>query len=215
MTIYKFAGFWRRLVAFSIDGAIIAICFFILTMIASVAFFTGAMSGESHAWIAELTNPGRMGAIGIAVLALYILLFIAFFTYFHGLNGRTPGKKLLGLQVVSADGSPISFGVAFLRSVGYLISSLLFTVPLGYIWAAFDRKKQGWHDKIAGTVVIIREPEGNTTGIYIPDSVPVPQATQSPIAPNDVSAGNLQASVALSEIPSDAEKTGVSDQKIP
>ncbi|PKN96535.1 MAG: hypothetical protein CVU43_20230, partial [Chloroflexi bacterium HGW-Chloroflexi-5] len=84
-------------------------------------------------------------------------------------------KKLLVLQVVHTDGSPISFGTAFLRSAGYLVSSLLFTVPLGYIWAAFDKKKQAWHDKIADTVVIIREPLGNADGISIPDSGQPPQ----------------------------------------
>jgi len=74
---------------------------------------------------------------------------------------------LLGLQVISTEGQPISFGIAFLRSVGYIISSLFFC--LGFIWVGFDKKKQGWHDKIAGTVVIIREPESQTRGIFIPD----------------------------------------------
>jgi uncharacterized RDD family membrane protein YckC len=42
--------------------------------------------------------------------------------------------------------------VAFLRWVGYIISAA--GICLGFIWIIFDRKKQGWHDKIAGTVVI-------------------------------------------------------------
>jgi uncharacterized RDD family membrane protein YckC len=75
-----------------------------------------------------------------------------------------------GLQVVSADGAPISFGIAFLRAVGYLVSGALFN--LGFIWAAFDKRKQGWHDKIAGTVVIIREQQNDSEGISIPDNLP-------------------------------------------
>jgi uncharacterized RDD family membrane protein YckC len=97
---------------------------------------------------------------------LYFVTILFYFTYFHGTTGRTPGKMLLGLQVVSADGTMITFGTAFLRTVGYFIS---FIYLLGFIWAAFDKRKQGWHDKIAGTVVIIREPQNNTAGISIPE----------------------------------------------
>ena len=112
MTTYQFAGFWRRLVAYSIDGVIVGVVFIVLAIVAGLAYFSGAMSGDSQGWMSKLANLERFGSIGIVISALYALLFIAYFTYFHGLNGRTPGKKLLGLQVVSADGSPISFGIA-------------------------------------------------------------------------------------------------------
>lgn len=179
MPIYKFAGFWRRLVAYLIDNTIICIVFFVLFMIAVIAFFIGAASSESSDWIADLANPARMYSIAIIILGLFIVIFIVYFTYFHGVNGRTPGKTLLGLQVVSADGSPISFGISFLRAVGYLVSSLLLTIPIGFIWAAFDKRKQGWHDKIAGTVVIIREEQGQAAGISLSDkSAVLPEAQQ-------------------------------------
>ncbi|MEI6610458.1 MAG: RDD family protein, partial [Deltaproteobacteria bacterium] len=98
----------------------------------------------------------------------------------HGTTGRTPGKMLLGLQVYCADGTEVSFGIAFLRAVGYLVSSLLLTIPLGFIWAAFDKKKQSWHDKIAGTVVIIKEQENESAGLSISDPAPV-----AIVAPHD------------------------------
>ena len=47
MTIYKFAGFWRRLGAYTVDGTIIFFIFIILGSIASLAFFSGAISGNS------------------------------------------------------------------------------------------------------------------------------------------------------------------------
>jgi uncharacterized RDD family membrane protein YckC len=50
---------------------------------------------------------------------------------------------------------------------------------LGFIWVAFDKRKQGWHDKIAGTVVIIREEQSPAEGIAIPDSAPAPQVPQN------------------------------------
>jgi uncharacterized RDD family membrane protein YckC len=167
MTIYKFAGFWRRLVAYLIDSTIITIVFFILFMIAMMAFLFGSISGNSSEWFAALIDPTRASSILIFIWIFYAAMSIAYFTYFHGTTGRTPGKMLLGLQVLCADGTPLSFGIAFLRAVGYLISGALFNI--GFIWAAFDKRKQGWHDKIAGTIVIIREQESTTAGISIPD----------------------------------------------
>ena len=185
MTVYKFAGFWRRLVAFMIDNTIAAIIFSVLLTIALLAFIFGAISGNSDAWFTDLMDPTH--PFSIIILLFYFVIIIAYFTYFHGTTGRTPGKMLLGLQVVSGDGAPISFGVAFLRAVGYLVSSLLFIFPLGFIWAAFDKKKQGWHDKIAGTVVIIREPQNDTAGISIPDNTPVFSTPQHDGEGDDVS----------------------------
>jgi uncharacterized RDD family membrane protein YckC len=172
MTVYKYAGFWRRFIAYMIDGFIIGIIFFVLAIIAGIAFFTGIMSGGNNAWIAGMNDPERMLSITLWFWLFSTLINIAYFTYFHGTTGRTPGKTLLGVQVVSVEGRPISFGTAFLRSVGYMVSSLFFC--LGFIWIGFDKRKQGWHDKIAGTVVIIRERESNTEGISIPDGSTVP-----------------------------------------
>ena len=214
MTTYQFAGFWRRFVAYMIDGFIIMVVFVILAIVAGVAYFAGAMSGDSQSWIAQWTNPERMGSFGLSISAFYLLLYMIYFTYFHGLNGRTPGKSLLGLQVVTADGSPLSFGIAFLRSVGYLVSSLLFTVPLGFIWIVFDKKKQGWHDKIAGTVVIIREQRENAVGISIPDTTSQSDAMQSNSAQGHISGNILPAQAAMPETPTE-DKTGVDGQKIP
>ena len=77
-------------------------------------------------------------------------------------TGSTPGMSLLGLQVVrDADGGPITWGKAFIRYVGIIISTLVLFI--GLIWVAFDKRKRGWHDLMAGTVVI-RKPEVPITG---------------------------------------------------
>ncbi|EAW3106662.1 RDD family protein, partial [Salmonella enterica] len=65
----------------------------------------------------------------------------------------TPGKMALRLRVLDAEsGCPASTGQYIGRYLGYFVS----TVPLGlgFFWIAFDRRKQGWHDKLAGTVVV-------------------------------------------------------------
>jgi uncharacterized RDD family membrane protein YckC len=185
MTIYKFAGFWRRLGAYMVDCTIIFFIFIILVSIASLAFFSGAISGNSKNFIADLADPAHFSSIKFFIWIFFIFLYIAYFTYFHGTTGRTLGKMFFGLQVVSADGTPISFGIAFLRAVGYLVSNLLFIFPLGFIWAAFDKRKQGWHDKIAGTVVIIREQQNDTEGISIPDNLPKESMTQASEPPEN------------------------------
>jgi uncharacterized RDD family membrane protein YckC len=168
MAVYRFAGFWRRLVAYTIDNIIINIGFTILFIIVLIALFSGAMSAESRSWVADLMDPGQFSLAILAMIAVYLALSIAYFTYFHGMTGRTPGKMILGLQVLSTEGTTVTFGTAFLRSVGYIISGALLNI--GFIWAAFDRRKQGWHDKIAGTVVIIRPQENELAGIHVPDS---------------------------------------------
>jgi len=210
MTTYKFAGFWRRFIAYMIDGFIIGIVFILLAIVAGIAYFAGAMSADSQAWVAQLTDPVRMASFTVWIWLLTLLINLVYFTYFHGSTGRTPGKMLLGLQVVSIDGSPVSYGAAFLRSVGYLVSSLVFC--LGYIWIGFDKKKQGWHDKIAGTVVLIRESQASAAGISIPDAATRPQSP----APLAGASGDLfQPDVKKPETPSVEDATGADGQKIP
>jgi uncharacterized RDD family membrane protein YckC len=60
---------------------------------------------------------------------------------------------LFALRVVrDGDGSRLGVGRALLRYVGFVVSA--WALLIGLIWAAFDARKQGWHDKIAGTLVV-------------------------------------------------------------
>jgi uncharacterized RDD family membrane protein YckC len=213
MTIYRFAGFWRRLVAYMIDGAILWIIFFILMIVVGMAFFTGVMTGNADQWFYSIGEPGRIGAMSFGIWIFSFLMHMAYFTFFHGATGRTPGKMLLGLQVVSAEGHPISFGIAFLRSVGYIISGAVFC--LGYIWIGFDKRKQGWHDKIAGTVVIIREPQGSAAGVYIPDSASADPPAQSSMPFAGATGISGQPVAQTQETQTHEEATGAGGQKIP
>jgi uncharacterized RDD family membrane protein YckC len=160
-----------------------------LFVIAALAFFFGAISADNNAWINNLVNLKGFSSVLLLIMVFYLAINTAYFTYFHGATGRTPGKMLLGLQVYSADGTPISFGIAFLRAVGYLVSSLLGTIPIGFIWAAFDKKKQAWHDKIAGTVVIIKEQQNESAGLSIPDPETVAGVAQTDGAQNEPDKG--------------------------
>jgi len=145
-----YGGFWRRFVAFSTDKLILATIGFVMFILGSVAFGLGISPFD----LAE--EPENFFALGMQVMVIYqaITLFLdmAYFTYFHGTTGQTPGKRLMGLRVVLDTGEALTLGTAFLRWVGYIASFVPFF--MGFLWAGADRRKQGWHDKIAGTVVI-------------------------------------------------------------
>ena len=145
--IVHYGGFWQRFVALSIDIVILHVFTIIL-------FFIGNLIIPLHCGFTWLTDTSStfMCTIFFSYYGMAVLLNAAYFIYFHGATGQTPGKKLLGLRVVRTDGEPMTFGTAFLRWVGYIISKIPFF--LGFIWVAFNGRKQGWHDKIAGTYVI-------------------------------------------------------------
>ena len=68
-------------------------------------------------------------------------------------RGATFGQSAMGLRVVrEVDGGPIDGSMAVMRLLGFFASSVLF--DLGFVWVAFEPRKRGWHDMIAGTVVI-------------------------------------------------------------
>jgi uncharacterized RDD family membrane protein YckC len=83
---------------------------------------------------------------GILVSIIY---YVRFWTKSEG---QTIGKGMVGIRAIRTDGSSISLGQGLLRYLGYVVSGLIFS--LGFIWVAFDGKRQGWHDKLAGTYVI-------------------------------------------------------------
>jgi uncharacterized RDD family membrane protein YckC len=88
---------------------------------------------------------------------LFTVIFAAAVVGFWRYCGATPGKLAVGVKIVDAHtgGAPTT-GRLVLRLACYLVSAL--PLYLGFLWAAVDRRKQAWHDKIAGTVVV-QDPE--------------------------------------------------------
>jgi uncharacterized RDD family membrane protein YckC len=134
----RYGGFWVRTVAWIIDAII-------LTVI--VAALSPLFGGTS---VVQTPNGVQInsGATGIQFL-VNLVYFVGFWVW----RGQTPGMIPFNLRVVRADnGENIDIGRAILRYVGVIISFLV--LLLGVIWVAFDARKQGWHDKLAGTVVV-------------------------------------------------------------
>ena len=82
-----------------------------------------------------------------------ILLLWLYYWLFTGLKGQTLGKMAVGIKVVNAEGSVPGLGIATLREVPGKIASYIVIFP-GFLWIIWDRRKQGWHDKIAKTYVV-------------------------------------------------------------
>ncbi len=157
MSVDRYGGFWRRAIAFAIDMFILFFISMVLLVSGIFALFIGSLSHDVQMLRTEWVGLTVRFVLlyGLTVMMVQML----YFTYFHGNTGQTPGKMLLGLQVLQATGERVTYGIAFLRWVGYIISKMFFW--LGFIWIGFDHKKRGWHDYIASTVVIqlLREPE--------------------------------------------------------
>ena len=81
-----------------------------------------------------------------------IFVAVAYFSGMWAWKGTTVGGIVLNLHVVREDGQHMTFLTAFVRSVAAVFSA--FVLFLGFFWIGWDAQKQGWHDKIAGTVVV-------------------------------------------------------------
>jgi len=139
-------GFGRRLIATLIDGILLAVFTFIL---AFVIGFVGIFI--------EMFNPNEPLPLSQLIIVCGAILSVIYYVGYWSKSGQTIGSTLVGIKVVGKDGSPVSGGKALLRYVGYIVSAIV--LSLGFLWAAFDRKRQGWHDKIAGTYVVFAEDE--------------------------------------------------------
>jgi uncharacterized RDD family membrane protein YckC len=143
----KFAGFWIRSLAYMIDGFVLLALLALLVGVGIFGYASGSRTGTMHS-LAYTFYEANWNFMNIVAFALNM----AYFTFFLGTRGQTPGKMVCGLKVVRLDGSPVGFAQAALRTLGYYLNH--FTLCLGFLWVAFDSRKQGFHDKIAGTFEI-------------------------------------------------------------
>jgi uncharacterized RDD family membrane protein YckC len=92
-----------------------------------------------------------LGSI-VHVAPLGFLVALAYFSGMWAWKQTTIGGIVLGLKVARVDGQPITFVVALVRALAAAFSAMV--LFLGFLWIAWDSEKQGWHDRIAGTVVL-------------------------------------------------------------
>ncbi len=121
----EYAGFWIRLGSGIIDLLILGLIVLIISY-----FFSGV----------------------IILVASGLVISVAYWLGFWIWRGQTLGKMATGIKIIRTDSSPVRWQCAWRRLVGYVANTV--TIFIGFIWVAFDPKKQGVHDKIADTYVV-------------------------------------------------------------
>lgn len=123
-----YAGFWIRFVAMFLDILIIGLPL----LLVGVGLFL--VTGEDFFY--NILN----------------LAAVIFTIYMDGIKGGTPGKLILKLKIVNAQGKTIGIPAAILRYISKFVSGII--LAIGFLMIGWTEKKQGLHDKIAGTYVV-------------------------------------------------------------
>lgn len=161
----EYVGFWKRFLAFLIDSAALMVVLSPLMIALYGGGYFGKLSAEWAALTAMSGDPivdaarivdilGRPDSAIMALRDVRIQIgFAVAIILFWRFRGATPGKMLVRAKIVTAEGlARPSTGRLIGRFFAYFVS--IFPACLGFLWIAFDRRKQGWHDKLAGTVVV-------------------------------------------------------------
>jgi uncharacterized RDD family membrane protein YckC len=141
----EYAGFWSRTGAAIIDTLLIMAI--TLPLLASIYGWDQIVSPDSD----FILGPAHF-LINYVAPAIASILFWSY-------KQATPGKMVISAKILDAEtGKPASTGQLIGRYFAYFIS--IIPLMLGIIWVAFDKRKQGWHDKLSGTVVVKHKNSG-------------------------------------------------------
>jgi uncharacterized RDD family membrane protein YckC len=131
----EYVGFWLRVLASLVDT--------VLVLVVTVPLM--ALFGYNYMSDSLIDSPGSALISDVLPAIVVIALWASL--------QSTPGKMMLSARIVDAKtGGKPSLGQCILRYLGYFVS--IIGLGIGFLWVAFDPRKQGWHDKIAGTVVV-------------------------------------------------------------
>ncbi len=142
---FEYAGFWRRLLAFILDTSMISA----ISTALAVAAFGWEYLGELQDDPIHSLSDWRMLRLQYGQPAVWTIGFWLW-------RMATPGKMLLDCEIVDAR----SYGRArplqlVIRYFGYIASAI--PLGLGFLWMLIDRRNQCWHDKLAGTLVVMQD----------------------------------------------------------
>jgi uncharacterized RDD family membrane protein YckC len=143
---HRYAGFWIRFVAYIIDTVILTVALSVISVP------VGLLIGGSAAFSDPTHLSGFMLLITLGYLLVTVGLTFFYQAYFVSKRGGTPGKLILGLRVIHPDGSLLTMGQAFGRSLGYMVDVVI--LYIGFLMIAFDEQKRGLHDRIVDSRVI-------------------------------------------------------------
>ncbi len=144
-----YVGFWPRVGAALIDTVIVMVVMeIVLRLLGLNAEVIETAQLDVSALLIDVNDPHAFARFAVnhllpaaAVVVLWLRL------------GATPGKMAIGAEVVDADTlGPLKPMQSVLRYIGYYVS--IIPLCLGLIWVGIDPRKQGFHDKMANTLVI-------------------------------------------------------------
>jgi len=136
---FEYAGFWIRVWAALIDTVLLMLV-------------TTPLLGALYGWETGFEAHVRTGFRPTEFVVTWLLPALAVLVFWR-YRSATPGKMVIHARIVDArTGEPPSLGQLIGRYLGYFVSTFPFC--LGLIWVGIDARKQGWHDKLARTVVI-------------------------------------------------------------
>jgi uncharacterized RDD family membrane protein YckC len=167
-----YVGFWKRFIAFIVDSVIVSIALAPVMIGLYGAGYWDKVGGDGGRLMKLLSDPNVdtltrvtqaneiLNGPGSALAALndirIQIALVVTIVLFWKFRKATPGKMLVHAKIVNARTlGAASTGQLIGRVVAYVVSIIPFC--LGFLWIAFDPRKQGWHDKLAGTVVIENE----------------------------------------------------------
>jgi uncharacterized RDD family membrane protein YckC len=124
---------------------------------AGVGYGTAQLAGFGSRFVGYIIDVVLVAIVSGVLQAILHLGYLgtvisaAYFIYFWTTTGQTLGQQAMHIKVVKIDGTQITWVTALLRYIGYIISYFFL---LGFLWMLWDPQKQGWMDKIAGTLVV-------------------------------------------------------------
>jgi len=152
-----YAGFWLRLVAYTIDYIIIYVVqSFIFIPVLGLMGISFASKMDDMGTMSDAETMGMVASMIAVAGATALLTTVIALLYWSLMESSkyqaTVGKIALGLKVTDLDGNSLDFVKSLIRNVCKIISGMILFI--GYIMAGFTEKKQGLHDIIAGTLVV-------------------------------------------------------------
>jgi uncharacterized RDD family membrane protein YckC len=147
--VIHYAGFWRRVLAFLIDHAIILVP--LTAILYGVGAFEILTSDDPIA--AESSYIDRVSKLSIGLPALYFgVLWLYYALLESGKHQATLGKRIVGIKVTDMEGRRVGFWRCFGRQLGKMVSKA--SLGIGFVVAAFTPKKQALHDLFSRCLVV-------------------------------------------------------------
>jgi uncharacterized RDD family membrane protein YckC len=143
----RWGGFFRRAGACFIDLIVIILLFALMGLMAYIGYKVGLTAHD------RLISWSNAAPLMTYLSFAWVGLTTAYFVVFHGMEGQTIGKWLLGLRVVGEGQARLTHRRALLRWIGAVGFGFV-SCGLSFLWILWQREKRGWHDFLAHTWVI-------------------------------------------------------------